>query len=234
MPTLRLVKGVRTEPRRIGSRAGQTTSGLDEHGQPLSGFVNRRMRIERDTSELLGVVKGMLCDGVVNDMEASYLRSWSLNHPDAVTQWPTSLIFTRLAQMVTDGRVEDDERSELIELLAGLVGGTESLLLGYEATTTLPLDVPPPPILYGPDQVFVFTGKFAYGPRRKCEDEIATRGSRCESTVTKRTTFLVLGTFGSEDWRQTSYGRKVERAVELRSTGAPIRIVGEDHWAGAL
>jgi NAD-dependent DNA ligase len=207
---------------------------LDDHGQPLSGFLNRKRRVERDISELLGLAKGMLSDGMVNDQEAQYLNAWGQNHPDALAQWPTMLIFARLRQILHDGSVDDDERTELHELLSSLVGGTASLLLGYEGATTLPLDNPPPLVCYGPDEVFVFTGKFAYGPRHKCEEEVTERRSKCESDVTRRTTFLVIGTFGSEDWVHTSYGRKIQRAVDLRNSGFPIRIVGEDHWTSTL
>ena len=133
-----------------------------------------------------------------------------------------------------DERIDDAERLELQELLGALVGGTTSLLLGYEGPTTLPLDVPAPLICWGPDEVYVFTGRFAYGPRAICEREVTDRSSACESNVTRRTTFLVIGTFSSQDWAHSSYGRKIQRAVELREAGFPIRIVGEDHWASAL
>ena len=59
---------------------------LDPHGQPVSGLVNRKRRVERDLSELLGLAKGMLADGVVNDKEAEYLVKWGLNHPDGLDQ----------------------------------------------------------------------------------------------------------------------------------------------------
>lgn len=207
---------------------------FDDHGQPLSDRINRRQRIDRDISELLGVAKGILSDGVVTNDEARFLHDWSRNHPDAVAQWPVSIIFVRLQQILADGAVDEAERVDLNELLTHLVGGTITLLLGCEGATTLPLDDPPPPIAYGPGEVFVFTGKMAYGPRYKCVEEVTRRSSRCESDVTRDTTFLVVGTFGSRDWAHTSYGRKIERAVQLRDRGFPLRIVGEDHWGAAL
>jgi hypothetical protein len=176
----------------------------------------------------------MLSDGVVSDEEASYLHSWGRNHPDALEQWPLNLIFSRLNQHFSDGRIDDDERAELQELLSSLVGGTSAILLGYEGATTLPLDQPPPLMCYGADEVYVFTGRFAYGTRRDCEREVRERGSSCDDNVTRITSFLVVGTFGSRDWAHTSYGRKIQRAVDLRSSGFAIRIVGEDHWATAL
>jgi hypothetical protein len=207
---------------------------LDPHGQPVNSLFNRRRRTERDVSELLGLAKGMLCDGIVTDDEALFLRKWADNHLDALSQWPVSLIFTRLNQYYSDGRIDDAERIELQELLAQLVGGTSALLLGYEGASTLPLDHPPPLCCYGPDEVYVFTGRFAYGTRADCEREVCERSSTCEPNITRRTSFLVIGTFGSEDWAHSSYGRKIQRAVELRDSGFALRIVGEDHWAGTL
>lgn len=149
-------------------------------------------------------------------------------------QWPTNLIFTRLKQVLADGSIDDPERIDLQELLGQLIGGTTSLLLGFDGASVLPLDNPPPRIHWGPEQVYVFTGKFAYGTRGDCESEVRSRGSICEPNVTRRTSCVVIGTFGSEDWAHTSYGRKIQRAVDLRGRGIPLRIVGEDHWVQAL
>jgi hypothetical protein len=208
-------------------------SDLDEHGQPRNVLINAARRCERDISELLGLAKGVLADGIVNQEEAAYLHAWAANHPAAISRWPLSLIFSRMTQIFADGIVDDAEREELKTLLASLIGGTESIVLGYDAATQLPLDTPPPLVCWH-QEVYVFTGRFAYGTRDHCHQEVLSRGGTCESNITRRTSFLVLGTFGSQDWRQTSYGRKIERAVQLRESGFPIRIVGEDHWANAL
>jgi hypothetical protein len=87
---------------------------------------------------------------------------------------------------------------------------------------------------WGPDEVYVFTGRFAYGTRPACEREVIQRGASCEPKITRRTTFIVIGTFGSRDWAHSSYGRKIQHAVRLRQSGFAIKIVGEDHWAEAL
>jgi NAD-dependent DNA ligase len=215
------------------ARRAPIAQGMDSHGQPVNRNVNVARRRTRDVSEMLGIAKGMLADGVVTSEEASYLNTWISNHPDSLVTWPHKILHSRLQQYFADGRIDEEERRELAEVLAALIGGTASILLGYEAATVLPLDTPPPELTWS-DQVYVFTGRFAFGTRTQCEREVARRRGVVDSNVTRRTAFLIIGTFGSEDWAHSSYGRKIQRAVELRESGLPIRIVGEDHWAQAL
>lgn len=206
----------------------------DEQNPYLIAAANAARRIERDISELLGLAKGMLADGVVHQDEASYLQQWLTLHPDAASRWPAKMLLTRLDGFFRDGRIDEAERIELAGLLDDLVGGRAQVSLGYEAATALPLDRPSPLICWGPDEVYVFTGRFAYGTRAHCQREVTGRQSKVEDGVTRRTSFLVIGTFTEENWAHSSYGRKIERAVELRDSGFPLRIVGEDHWAQSL
>lgn len=208
-------------------------TSLDPHGQPYNMHFNRGRRTERDLSELLGLAKGVLADGVVSAQEAELIRVWVENHGDAAARWPINALHDRLARIFQDGRVDEEERTELAELLTALVGGEAGIIGGADAATDLPIDTPPPVIAW-PDSVFVFTGKFAFGPRTECERSAARLGGRCESHVTRRTNYLVIGTFGSRDWAQTSFGRKIEAAVRLRMEGHPLAIVSEDYWAGSL
>lgn len=208
--------------------------GLDDHGQPLGLGWNAHRRAERDISELLGVIKGMLADGEVSPSEADYLRAWIARHPDATTKWPVSAICHRIETIFRDGRADDEERADLKALLDGIVGGTVTMELKQQDGAAMPYDDPAPAIEWS-EQVFVFTGQFAYGTRRCCEKEVISRGGHCAPSITKRVNYVVIGTFGSRDWVHTSFGRKIQRAVEYRDGGvAPVRIIGEDHWARSL
>jgi hypothetical protein len=53
-------------------------------------------------------------------------------------------------------------------------------------------------------------------------------------TVTKRTNFLVIGPIASSAWLESTHGRKILRAVELRGEGLPLRIVSEEAWIHAI
>jgi hypothetical protein len=205
----------------------------DPHGQPYNVRFNRARRAERDLTEMLGLVKGLLADGVVTDAEAAHLANWAQHHPDATEQWPIPALKARLDQIFADGQVDDGERRDLAELLEAIVGGTAGIIVGEDAATELPLDQPPPAI-HWPGSVFVFTGKFAFGPRAECQRVVLELGGECDDNITRRTRYLVLGTFGSRDWVHTSFGRKIQKAVEYRASGVPLAIVAEDHWATLL
>ena len=57
---------------------------LDDHGQPLNTAFNYKRRVERDISEVLGLAKGILSDGVINDDEVYFLRAWGHAYPEAL------------------------------------------------------------------------------------------------------------------------------------------------------
>jgi hypothetical protein len=206
---------------------------VDPHGQPFNVRFNRARRAERDLSEFLGLAKGLLADGTVSQAEAELVRTWLHNHPSAIEQWPLDRLTQRIERIYRDGQIDEAERCELSELLSAIVGGTAGIVLGEDAASTLPLDAPPP-VFSWPGSTFVFTGKFAFGTRSDCERQVGKLGGICNSDVTLRTNYLIIGTFGSRDWVQTSFGRKIEKAVEYRTAGHALAIVGEDYWVKCI
>ena len=139
----------------------------------------------------------------------------------------------RLMHHFKDGVIDQAEHADLRRLLDQLVSGELSAVSDTDAATMLPLDQPPP-VIEWIGMADVFTGQFAFGPRRDCEREVEKRGGMCAGNITKRTSFLVIGTFGSRDWVHTAFGRKIEKAVSYREAGVPLRIVADDHWASTL
>lgn len=204
----------------------------NDHGQPEPAF-NATRRIQRDLAEMLGLAKGILFDGVVSEDEAMALMSWADDHREITQGWPGNVLYRRLRQIFADGHASDEEREDLKDLLEQLVGGEAGMIGGETATSHLPLDDPPPTIEI-PDRVFVFTGRMAYGTRRACADAVKQVGGWVEPRVTTRTDILVVGTFGSRDWAQTSFGNKIRQAVEYREKYEAPAIVSERHWAAGL
>jgi hypothetical protein len=223
---LRAASHIRTSPPAPAQRK------LDQHGQPNAAF-NAERRADRAIHEMLGICKVILADGLVTPEEATFLRRWLAANPEATADFAGATIARRLSSIFEDGRIDPDEQRDLAGLLRLLVGGKVSVIGGENVATALPLDRPPPPVLFD-GRTFVFTGRLAFGPRHACEEAVIELGGTCRPNITKRSDYVVIGSFGSRDWAHTSYGRKIQKAVDYRESGCPIAIIAEDHWAAAL
>lgn len=204
-------------------------SGIDKDGQPLNRAFNALRLQDRAIDELLGISKGIILDKVVNQKEAENLVTWIEVNCNVINKWPAKALYGRIKEMLADGVLDDDEKIELFDLLSKTTGGVLVDKFSGNFSTALPLDDPPPRIIFE-GRCFCLTGKFFYGGRRKCEQEIIDRGGFPKSSPSRKTDYLVIGEIGSTDWIHSTHGRKIEKAMELRDAGQPLAIVSEKHW----
>ena len=205
----------------------------DRDGQPLNKRLNARLRSEREVDELIGLCKGVLADGVVNQAEAEFLARWLSLNRETADRWPATVLFNRIGAMLADGQLDKDEERELLALLIEVTGGDASRLDAHSLSTGLPINDPVPEVVI-PDKQFCFTGKFLSGPRAFCCAEIEKRSGVVTDGIGVDLDFLVVGLVGSRDWKHSSFGRKIEKAVHYREMGHRLAIIAEEHFLGAL
>ncbi|ARU88439.1 BRCT domain-containing protein [Pseudomonas sp. M30-35] len=201
-----------------------------------SRFFNSARMDRRAADALSGLAAGIVSDGVVTLDEAKFLQSWldaNLVHLDDPV---INLLYQRLGLMLQDGALDDDEAADLLSILRKF-GGLELAKANAKPTFAASNDLPlcsPAPALEWSGRVFVFTGTMAFGPRKECQKLVEERGGLIGGGVNKKTHYLVIGSVGNEQWRHSSYGLKIMRAVELREAGVPIAIVSEGSWQQAM
>lgn len=197
----------------------------------LHRIFSRARLDDRQVNELLGLAHGIIADGVVTQQEAEYLQKWLVANAGVSNNPVVANLLQRVNQMLSDRILDAEESRELLETLTKFSGGDFELGEVLKSSS-LPLDEPPPEILF--DQTrFCFTGTFAFGSRRECEHAVEKRGASAGS-LTLKTDYLVIGTYATESWIHSSYGRKIERAAEMKEEGVPISIIGEAHWVEHL
>lgn len=76
-------------------------------------------------------------------------------------------------------------------------------------------------------QVVCLTGDFDYGSKGKVSSYIESRGGTMSSSVTKKTTVVLMGNKGSDAWSHGNYGTKVEKALQRREALDDIMILKE-------
>lgn len=189
----------------------------------------------RTVSELIGLCRGVLADGHVNTEEAAFVQDWIARNERFASSYPFDVLYRRLAAALHDGVLDEDEESDLLEALVQFVGGEtfDAHSAAASMSSALPLCDPPPEIVHLARR-FVVTGTFDFGSRTDVINEISARGGDVQKNVVKATNYLLVGNVASRDWAHSSYGRKIESAMQYRADGIPIGIVGETHWTQFL
>ena len=204
---------------------------------PKACYSQRQMQQQKDRAaeEMVGLYRGLLSDGAVSGQEAQFLKDWIERNAIHADEYPLNVVYRQLHTALSDGVLDPDEEKDLLGTLTALVGGELVRQQGAGAclSSALPLCDPAPLIVY-PQSIFVVTGTFAFGPRRSVVNTIESKGGLPGASVTKKASYLVIGEVGSQAWRHSSYGRKIEDAVDLRESGGRIRIVSEQHWYESL
>lgn len=202
---------------------------LNEHGQPISSGLRWADNEIKAVNTLYGLCMGILADGKVDDREVLFLDTWLKDHQAFLGAYPLNVVAARVADILADGVISQDECHDLYEMLGKLVGGTveETGTAGGQATG-LPLDNISGIDFF--DKSFCFTGQFIFGTRAKCEQAVMDLGGRSSSNITKRLDYLVIGELASRDWVTTGHGRKIEKALHYKAQGVPMFIVGEQDW----
>lgn len=204
----------------------------DVNGQPPKNIYLERT-VKRQIAEMLGMAKGVICDGILNDVECEALKQWLRDNPDVTVSYPGNHLAERVVAMWSDGKVDEEERTELRELLFDLVGQPEDLAATMSMPASFPLDDPPPSVIFS-GRNFALTGIFASGSRPLCSSQIRSHGGAVMDYVTESTDYLVIGLLSSPAWIQSTHGRKIQRAMELKAKGHHISVIAEPHWLTAL
>lgn len=190
-------------------------------------------RVDREIAELVGLLKGIIADGVVNEEEVAGFRQWLSDHPSALERWPAKHLSSRLTDMLSDGIIDPDERTELHALFrATAIDGFDPARFGPWSAlwdpatmqTRIRLDERP----------LAFTGAFAYGTRRDCAAAVVDRGGVVYDSVIDVPMTLVVGRSAPSVPGHARFEDELRRALEYRSNGTPITLMGEEHWVDAL
>lgn len=189
---------------------------------------NRKSIDDRQIDTLIGISKGLVADGKVNQVEAEFLLSWLIQSRQTSDNPVIINLLSKVKTMLEDSILDAEESAELFALLRKITG--ERSEIGELAkTTSLPIDNPMPRVAFK-GMEFLFTGTCVYGTRKQCQAAIESLGGINAKSVTKTLNYLVLGTYVTDSWAHETYGRKIEKAMEYRGEGVPLAIITEEHW----
>lgn len=199
----------------------------------FTDFRMAQYALTRSAQTLIGICAGLTADGKLNDAEIAFIQTWLAQNIEVTTIWPGSAIAARIEQVMKDGVITDAERADLINLLQSL-SGNEFAETGSAAPSgpAVPYDEISEITFSG--RSFCLTGTFFFGTRAACEKLLSKLGGEAVGTVTGKLDYLIVGSGCSEQWANTTYGRKIEAAIERKQRyGKPV-IISEKAWVEAI
>lgn len=187
-----------------------------------------------DMQRLQGIMGGILADGVVTKEELEGLREWMAGHEHLRRCWPYDELESVIVAVLADGRIDEEEQRMLQTFFAQFVKTWDRKIIDvpdeWSECTVNGVCAVCPEVEFS-DRLFCFTGRSLRSTRKGFQSLIQERGGRFTKSLIGDTDFLIIGAEGNDCWAFACYGRKVERAIELRQSGSQLLLVHEnDFW----
>lgn len=190
-----------------------------------------------DLQRLHAILGGIVADGRVTEDELVGLASWLQEHEHLRTCWPFDEVDSLILGVMRDKRIDEQEHALLKDFFSEFVAvlddrtiveplvKTEASIVGLCAAC---------PEIEFEGTSFCFTGASSRYTRVSLTEIVRSLGGEVSPSVTKNTRYLVIGADGNPCWAYACYGRKVEKAVELRKAGARLLIIHENDFHDAV
>jgi hypothetical protein len=189
-----------------------------------------------DMQRLHGILAGIGADRAVSREELDALREWLEGAENLKGTWPYDEVDSLVTHVLSDGRIDEDERQFLVEFTSSFLQSTNGLVLETPFSDSLirqGICAAVPNIAF-PGKRFCITGSSPRATRRAISNVISGLGGLVCKTVVQNLDYLVVASERNLHWAFSCYGRKVETAMQLRREGARLAIVQEsDFWDAA-
>ncbi len=195
--------------------------------------------VTADLQRLHALVGGIASDGTITVDEMRGLSDWLTEHEHLKTCWPYDEIEALTTRVLGDGHIDPSEHKLLMDFF------TEFLAVLDERTIVRPIVVEEAgkpiaalcamtPTITFPGSTFCFTGASSKYKRTDFERLVRELGGEPLTGVSAKLQYLVIGAEGNPCWAYACYGRKVEKAVELRRKGVKVVLVHENDFHDAV
>lgn len=184
-----------------------------------------------DLQTLQGVCHGILADGVIEDEEINRLHDWLNDNEHLSTYWPYDELRSLVLSIISDKKIEEEERLVLMAFINQFVdikdNDVKDSISSQIEDVKISGHCTSDPQVEFEGKTFCITGILKSGSRSAMQKTISSLGGIPINTISRNTDYLIVGDNGNQAWAFSCYGRKVERAIELRKEGHTITLIHE-------
>lgn len=190
-----------------------------------------------DLQRLHAILGGIVADGHISEEELRGLSSWLEDHEHLKSCWPYDEIGSLITAVLVDQKIDEQEHKMLkdffSEFIAVLDGRTIVSPSISEGATLVGLCAVCPDIEFDGSKI-CFTGASTRYTRSQLVETVSRLGGEVVPSMSAKVKYLVIGAEGNPCWAYACYGRKVEKAVELRKSGVRLLLVHENDFHDAV
>jgi len=190
-----------------------------------------------DIQRLHALMAGITADGVITEAELRGLSDWLAEHDQLKACWPYDEVDSLVTTVLADGRIDASEHKLLQNFFSEFVSVTDNRTIVSpkiaEGVSIVGLCAVCPEVSFEGTK-FCFTGASSKYTRADFSTLVERLGGDVVGSVSASLNYLVIGADGNPCWAYACYGRKVEKAVELRKQGARILLVHEHDFHDAV
>ena len=152
---------------------------------------------------LIGILRGIIADKVINQKEVSNLIKWLKNHSELKSNYPYNTLIKLLKIGTSDEGNVEDVMHKLTTLCDNLsTDDVNKSVINYDIVVTFK------------EKHFCFSGYSNNYSRKEVQNIIENNGGIFHKSISKRVNYLILADNKSEGWAYGSYGRKIEDALK--------------------
>ncbi|MBJ7536974.1 BRCT domain-containing protein [Marinomonas transparens] len=210
-----------------------TADELDDLNTLITDIIEYRsfstVTVDDYVNEFLGLISGVVADDQINEKEFAYIVEWINNHADVMEEVAVKNVIANVIDFSKRDHVTQDDEDALLLCLKQTAG---IRFLETGSADAHPMDN----IADNIDSMdhtgarICFTGVFNTGSRKEVEAIANNLGAITRKDPSKSIDYVIIGTQVAPDWKHTSFGRKIQKAVELREGGHPLIILTEKMW----
>lgn len=186
--------------------------------------------------ELQAYMAGIEADRIINETELRDLSRWLYDNDDLRSLWPYDEVESLITAVMRDRRIDAGEHRLLLDFFSEFSKHLDDatitnpkILVGGKLQGLCAID----PTVDFKDKTFCFTGASSRMTRADLATIVVNRGGVFVNSVSPKVSYLVIGADGNPCWTYACYGRKVERAVELRKAGHRLILLHENDFHDA-
>lgn len=193
--------------------------------------------ITADIQRLHAILGGIAADGAITEDELKGLDNWLSDHEHLKTCWPYEEVVSLILGVLSDKKIDETEKnmikaffSEFTSILDDKTVVSPKLTVDNNVVGLCSVC---PEITFS-NRRFCFTGSSCKYTRSEFSKLITQLGGEVSTSVSSKVDYLIIGADGNPCWAYTCYGRKVEKAVELRKSGSKLLLIHEYDFHDAV